>query len=108
MTRPMLTRAVRSTAASGNPAISRVPSTTTRYTIRTVLLQYDLRLATTCGSCAKGPRHRHGPTLDTRVRIYQLRAEPLVGLHRWLAATEQAWSDQLEAFAAHIGASPEP
>lgn len=48
------------------------------------------------------------PTFDTRVRIYQLRAEPLVGLHRWLADTEQAWSDQLEAFAAHVGARREP
>jgi DNA-binding transcriptional ArsR family regulator len=48
------------------------------------------------------------PTYDTRVRIYQLRAESLVGLHRWLADTEQAWSHQLEAFAAHVGAHREP
>ncbi|MDQ6838733.1 MAG: metalloregulator ArsR/SmtB family transcription factor [Actinomycetota bacterium] len=48
------------------------------------------------------------PSFDTRVRIYQLRREPLAGLHRWLADTERAWSDQLEAFAAHVGANREP
>lgn len=48
------------------------------------------------------------PSFDTRVRIYQLRAEPLAGLHRWLADTERAWTDQLEAFAAHVGAHREP
>ncbi len=44
------------------------------------------------------------PSFDTRVRIYQLRAEPLAGLQRWLADTERAWGDQLEAFAAHVAA----
>jgi len=48
------------------------------------------------------------PTFDTRVRIYQLRAEPLAGLHRWLADTQRAWGDQLEAFAAHVAAHHEP
>ncbi|MHB1929951.1 MAG: ArsR/SmtB family transcription factor [Acidimicrobiales bacterium] len=33
------------------------------------------------------------PTFDTRVRIYQLRAEPLADLHRWRADTGRAWSD---------------
>lgn len=47
------------------------------------------------------------PSFDTRVRIYQLRAEPLAGLHRWLADTERAWADQLEAFAAHVVAHRE-
>ena len=47
------------------------------------------------------------PTFDSRVRIYQLRQEPLVGLHRWLADTERAWADQLEAFAAHVAAHRE-
>jgi DNA-binding transcriptional ArsR family regulator len=44
------------------------------------------------------------PSFDTRVRIYQLRQEPHASLHRWLADTERAWSDQLDAFAAHVGA----
>jgi len=48
------------------------------------------------------------PPFDTRVRIYQLRAEPLAGLHRWLADTERAWGDQLEAFAAHVAGHHEP
>jgi DNA-binding transcriptional ArsR family regulator len=48
------------------------------------------------------------PSFDTRVRIYQLRREPLAGLHRWLAEAERAWSDQLEAFAAHVGAHRGP
>lgn len=47
------------------------------------------------------------PSFDTRVRIYQLRAEPLAGLRRWLADTERAWADQLEAFAAHVAAHRE-
>jgi DNA-binding transcriptional ArsR family regulator len=48
------------------------------------------------------------PAFDTRVRIYQLRAEPLAGLHRWLADTERAWGDQLEAFAVHVAGHREP
>jgi DNA-binding transcriptional ArsR family regulator len=48
------------------------------------------------------------PTFDARVRIYQLRAEPLAGLQRWLADTQRAWGDQLEAFAAHVAAHREP
>lgn len=48
------------------------------------------------------------PAFDTRVRIYQLRREPLAGLRRWLADAEQAWSEQLEAFAAHVDAHHEP
>lgn len=47
------------------------------------------------------------PSFDTRVRIYQLRAEPLAGLQAWLAGTERAWADQLEAFAAHVAAHRE-
>ncbi len=48
------------------------------------------------------------PSFDTRVRIYQLRREPLAGLHRWLADTERAWSAQLEAFVAYVGTRREP
>jgi DNA-binding transcriptional ArsR family regulator len=47
------------------------------------------------------------PPFDTRVRIYQLRTEPLAGLRRWLAEAEQAWTDELTAFAAHVASRHE-
>lgn len=40
--------------------------------------------------------------LDSRVRIYRLRPEPMVGLKAWLEETEALWSRQLAAFKAHL------
>ena len=43
------------------------------------------------------------PEFDARVRIYALRSAPMTELRRWLAHAEQAWSEQLSAFAAYLG-----
>ena len=40
--------------------------------------------------------------LDARVRIYQLRSEPMADLARWLQETEALWAAQLTAFKAHV------
>lgn len=40
---------------------------------------------------------------DARVRVYALRSEGLAELKRWLADTERLWSEQLTAFAEHVG-----
>lgn len=40
--------------------------------------------------------------LDSRVRIYRLRPEPMAELKRWLEETEALWSRQLAAFKAHL------
>lgn len=42
------------------------------------------------------------PEFDARVRIYELRAEPMANLKRWLEASERLWTAQLLAFKAHI------
>jgi len=42
------------------------------------------------------------PEFDARVRIYALRSAPMADLRSWLDATEQGWSEQLTAFAAHL------
>lgn len=42
------------------------------------------------------------PEFDARVRVYQLRAEPMMDLLRWLEQTERMWSAQLAAFKAHL------
>jgi len=42
------------------------------------------------------------PQFDARVRVYHLRAEPMVFLLRWLEETERLWSEQLAAFKAHV------
>lgn len=42
------------------------------------------------------------PEFDARVRVYQLRPEPMVHLLRWLEETERMWSAQLLAFKAHV------
>lgn len=42
------------------------------------------------------------PDFDARVRVYQLRAEPLVDLLRWLEETERLWTAQLTAFKAQM------
>jgi DNA-binding transcriptional ArsR family regulator len=44
------------------------------------------------------------PDFDARVRVYQLRPEPMVHLLRWLEETERMWSAQLLAFKAHVEA----
>jgi DNA-binding transcriptional ArsR family regulator len=43
------------------------------------------------------------PDFDARVRIYSLRSGAMTGLRSWLAATEQGWTEQLAAFAEHVG-----
>jgi DNA-binding transcriptional ArsR family regulator len=42
------------------------------------------------------------PDFDARVRVYQLRPEPMVHLLRWLQETERLWTVQLAAFKAHV------
>lgn len=42
------------------------------------------------------------PEFDARVRVYQLRAEPMLDLLRWLEQTERMWTAQLAAFKAHL------
>jgi DNA-binding transcriptional ArsR family regulator len=40
--------------------------------------------------------------LDSRVRIYRLRQEPMNELKAWLEQTETLWTRQLGAFKAHL------
>ncbi len=42
------------------------------------------------------------PSFDTRVRVYELRRDRFSDLRRWLEDTERGWTEQLEAFAAHV------
>ncbi|MDO9224115.1 MAG: metalloregulator ArsR/SmtB family transcription factor [Caulobacter sp.] len=42
------------------------------------------------------------PDFDARVRVYQLRPEPMLQLLRWLEETERLWSEQLGAFQTHL------
>ncbi len=42
------------------------------------------------------------PEFDARVRVYQLRPEPMVHLLRWLEETERMWTVQLAAFRTHL------
>jgi len=42
------------------------------------------------------------PDFDARVRVYALRAEPMMELKRWLEETERMWAEQLAAFKAHL------
>lgn len=46
------------------------------------------------------------PDFDARVRIYELRPEPMVHLLRWLEESERLWSLQLAAFKAHVEGTP--
>jgi DNA-binding transcriptional ArsR family regulator len=39
---------------------------------------------------------------DARVRIYQLRPEPMANLAAWLRETEAMWATQLNAFRDHL------
>lgn len=41
---------------------------------------------------------------DARVRIYQLRREPMANLASWLKQTEALWAAQLIAFRDHLAA----
>ncbi|MFV8752944.1 ArsR/SmtB family transcription factor [Nannocystaceae bacterium ST9] len=41
---------------------------------------------------------------DSRLRIYALRREPFDALHEWLREIEGMWTEQLDAFAAHVDA----
>lgn len=40
--------------------------------------------------------------LDSRVRIYSLRGEPMAELKTWLEETEALWAKQLAAFKTHV------
>jgi DNA-binding transcriptional ArsR family regulator len=40
--------------------------------------------------------------LDSRVRIYRLRQEPMTELKSWLEQTEKLWTRQLGAFKVHL------
>ncbi len=42
------------------------------------------------------------PEFDTRVRIYELRGEPMQALKDWLEQSERLWHDQLLAFKRHL------
>jgi DNA-binding transcriptional ArsR family regulator len=44
---------------------------------------------------------------DARVRVYQLRPEPMADLASWLKAGEAMWADQLTAFRDHLAAKGE-
>ncbi len=39
---------------------------------------------------------------DARVRVYRLRREPFVALQAWLDQVQAFWTDQLNAYKAHI------
>jgi hypothetical protein len=39
---------------------------------------------------------------DARLRVYRLRQEPFVTLQDWLDQVQAFWTDQLDAFKAHI------
>src|SRR6266705_1689392 len=39
---------------------------------------------------------------DARLRVYRLRPEPFVDLQVWLEQVQAFWTDQLEAFKAHV------
>ena len=44
---------------------------------------------------------RH-PEFDARVRVYSLRAEPIVNLKKWIEETERLWTLQLGSFKEHM------
>jgi hypothetical protein len=39
---------------------------------------------------------------DARLRVYRLRPEPFVALQDWLDQVQAFWTDQLDAFKAHV------
>jgi len=46
--------------------------------------------------------------LDARVRVYQLRPEPMADLATWLNQTEAMWVDQLAGLRAYLTAPDDP
>jgi DNA-binding transcriptional ArsR family regulator len=42
------------------------------------------------------------PAEDARARVYRLRREPFAELRSWLDDVEGFWTDQLQAFKAHV------
>jgi DNA-binding transcriptional ArsR family regulator len=46
------------------------------------------------------------PEFDARVRVYALRSAAMAPLRAWLDTTERGWSEQLTAFAQHLGRQP--
>jgi DNA-binding transcriptional ArsR family regulator len=40
--------------------------------------------------------------VDAHRRIYQLQADPLLEIDRWLAPYRRAWAERLDALAAHL------
>jgi DNA-binding transcriptional ArsR family regulator len=42
------------------------------------------------------------PEFDARIRIYALKAEPMMRLKAWLEESERLWSEQLDAFRRHV------
>jgi DNA-binding transcriptional ArsR family regulator len=44
--------------------------------------------------------------LDSRVRIYRLRPEPMDDLKAWLSRTEEMWVRQLRALKTHVQKTP--
>jgi DNA-binding transcriptional ArsR family regulator len=43
-----------------------------------------------------------GVETDARIRVYRLRAEPLVALRAWVDQVQAFWTDQLSAFKQHV------
>jgi DNA-binding transcriptional ArsR family regulator len=39
---------------------------------------------------------------DARVHLYRLRPEPFVTLQEWLGEVQAFWTDQLDAYRAHV------
>ena len=48
------------------------------------------------------------PEFDARVRVYALRAEPMLELMRWLEEAERLWTQQLAALRDHLIKHPQP
>jgi DNA-binding transcriptional ArsR family regulator len=42
------------------------------------------------------------PAEDARVRVFHLRAEPVVALRAWLDQVQAQWDDQLRSFKQHV------
>lgn len=57
-----------------------------------------LRLLRHTGIVEEEHRHFH----DARLRVYRLRHKPFVDLRKWVAEIETFWTNQLDAFKAHV------
>ena len=51
---------------------------------------------------ASGLIRESHPEFDARVRVYELRPEPMAALKAWLEQTERMWADQLLNLKAHL------